>query len=321
MTDIQLSYSAAGVVPIKLIRRAKEFYFRGKLMPHHAQISLTDKCNLNCDFCSCSRRDRQRELGYLQAGRILRNLASLGCKALTITGGGEPLMHPYFGEILEECDQLRMKTGLVTNGLLLGETKRTNLLSLIWCRISSSDDRDIGELLDIAVPMITDIPAIDWAFSYVVTEKFQPDKLEAIIRAGMDLNVTHIRVVSDLLDLENTPNMYDVQQYMVEAGVDLSRTIFQGRKRFTRGSSRCLISLVKPVIGTDGNVYPCCGVQYAMSDMGLDFDPRMSMGDDIQGVYAIQKHFDGSVCSRCYYSQYNDLLARIITPLQHEEFI
>jgi len=321
MTDLISSYSAAGVLPVKLLRKAREFYFGGKLAPYHAQISLTNRCNLACEFCSCGERDNGQELSFMDACGIMNDLAGLGCKGLTITGGGEPLMHPDFEGFVDYVHLLDIRMGLVTNGLLLQDIDSLQLGKLTWCRVSASDDRDIRALLAAIIPTAARANGVDWAFSYVVTRDFNPDKLEQVIRAGMDMDMTHIRVVSDLMDLDAVPDMYDVQQYMVEAGVDVSRTMFQGRKRYTRGAKRCLISLVKPVIGTDGRMYPCCGVQYAMEDMGKDFDKRMAMNGDIDSVYAKQASFDGSACARCYYGQYNDLLARIVDPLEHEEFI
>ena len=321
MTDLISSYSAAGVLPVKLLRKAREFYFGGKLAPYHAQISLTNKCNLSCGFCSCGKRDNTQELSFMDACGIMNDLAGLGCKGLTITGGGEPLMHREFEGFVDYVYLLGIRVGLVTNGFLLQHVGLEHLDKLTWCRVSASDDRDIGALLVSVTDAAARAPGVDWAFSYVVTKDFDPDKLEQIIRVGMDMGMTHIRVVSDLVDLDRVPDMYDVQQYMVEAGVDISRALFQGRKRFTRGAKRCLISLVKPVVGTDGRIYPCCGVQYAMEDMAGDFDERMRMDGDIEGIYAMQASFDGSACVRCYYGQYNNLLAKIVDPLEHEEFI
>jgi len=319
--NLSASFSSASVMPVKLLRKARELSFNGKLRPLHAQISLTNKCNLSCEFCSCSNRDNNQELDYAQAVDVMAELSSLGCQAVTITGGGDPLMHPKFEAFSHAVDHMEISQGLVTNGFLLGGLSDECLRRMVWCRVSASDDRDTGKLIGEVVGAVHRAPAVDWAFSYVVTKDFNPDKLEQIIRASVDMRMTHVRVVSDLIDLQGVPDMWDIQQYMVEAGVDISKVIFQGRRRFTRGSSRCLISLVKPVVAADGQIYPCCGVQYAREDMGLDFDAKMCMGSNIQDIWNNQLSFDGSECSRCYYSQYNDTLAKLIDPLEHEEFV
>jgi len=85
----------------------------------------------------------------------------------------------------------------------------------------------------------------------------------------------------------------------------------------------CLLSILKPVIGVDGYIYPCCGTQYALEDPARDYDRAMRMGkiEDLEDIILNQAFFNGSICHKCYYSQYNEALDVMIKGLKHESFV
>ena len=73
------------------------------------------------------------------------------------------------------------------------------------------------------------------------------------------------------------------------------------------------------MIGADGLVYPCCGIQYARK--GIKRDLNSSMGDDLNKIMKEQLNFDGSYCDICYYDKYNQLLGQLIDPIEHVEWV
>ena len=89
-----------------------------------------------------------------------------------------------------------------------------------------------------------------------------------------------------------------------------------------------MISLLKPNIDPEGNFYPCCGIQYSQNDEIRNFDQTFSMGNVfeegiLEEIYENQEYFDGSVCKKCYYSDYNNTLNDIwdFKSLKHKAFI
>jgi organic radical activating enzyme len=255
---------------------------------------------------------------------LLSKLSMAGARAVTITGGGEPVMHPKFDKIIEIVKTLGMRSGLVSNGILLPKVSQASLNTLSWLRVSVSDDRDIEEVLgSVRVAHSKSNGMLGWAFSYVLSEVPDYDKLARVIEFANSYNFTHVRIVSDLLDTENVPEMAEVQKHIQLLGINDSLVIYQGRKTATLGAKRCWISLLKPMFSSDGKMFPCCGVQYAMEPPALDFDDRMVMGNLFSWRlrYIQQTPFDGSNCARCYYSDYNQALEAILTPLDHEDFV
>ena len=321
--DNKYSYTAAGSIPLKLVRHStlERFRITKKIEPVHVQLCPTNKCNLRCEFCSCKNVDKDKELSFSKLTRIAANLKKLGTKAVTITGGGEPLMHDSISQIISLFNDLDIQVGLVTNGFLLDQLNQDAMSRLTWCRISCSDEIDFkGYLYE---PM-EEYKNVDFAFSYVVTEFFKPENLAAFIDYANKKNFSHVRVVSDLIDLDNVPSMEVVKN--VKSVVDDRKVIYQERREYTKGSKRCYISLLKPLVAADGKVYPCCGVQYASMYNGgdLSFPERMSMGDasSFESLKsALFEPFDGSDCDKCYYEGYNEILAAIDGDIKHGEFL
>lgn len=316
------SYTAAGTLPAKVIKQAQAIYADGKFKPLHLQISPTNVCQLDCPFCSCANRASNVEMDLAEYLRIIDCFAAAGCKAATITGGGEPTLHRNINEILLGTWGRRIATGLTTNGLSLDRVETDALRTLTWCRVSFSDDRafDMAFTSQI-VHAVTRAPDVDWAFSYVLTASPNWENLQRVIDFANRHAFTHVRIVTDLLDVDSVAPMWGVKAQLQVLGVDDSRVIYQGRKTYQRGAERCLISLIKPVISADGGWYPCCGVQYALEHPSRDFEARMCMGHDHAQILSGQKPFDGSQCARCYYGDYNQVLGAMSGPIEHEFFV
>ena len=314
---MRMAFTSADVFPIKLLS-ACSYPVRGmRIEPRHLQLNLTNRCNLKCAFCSCANRDRDGEMSYTDASMLLTRFRVLGCRAVTVTGGGEPLLHPQINDIIDKARQLGISVGLVTNGLALDSL--TNGWPS-WVRISFSDDRAFNTAFVTTVERAVERIKTDWAISYVLTSKPNWDNLRNAVTMANLLGFTHVRIVSDLLDLDNVPTMDEAAK---ELGGEDHIVIYQGRKDFSPGHKNCWISLLKPVVDVDGTVYPCCGVQYAMEQPSGRYDPSMSMGhwDSFSDRTSKQVCFDGSKCVRCYYQCYNELLARMVSVPTHAEFV
>jgi len=321
-TDRVASFTAASAFPLKVIQNRACRNGVGRIIPVHVQFNPTNACNLNCSFCSCSNRKKTEKMRLEEFQGMIRMFAGLGTKALTITGGGEPMLHPNINEIIRASVECGVQVGLVTNGVFAGNLSMARMkFPPKWIRVSVSDDRDVDGLFKSLLPVISTIGS-DWAFSYVLTRAPDYDKLRAIVKFAEDHGFCHVRVVADLFDIGAVPNMEVVRSELSFSSGE-ALVIYQGRKEFVLGRASCLISLLKPVIGPDGGVWPCCGVQYALNDPSRDLETSMRMGDwrDFPLIMEEQFAFDGSRCVRCYYDEYNRVLGMLTVPLEHREFV
>lgn len=315
------SFASAGQFPAKILRMKglAEQVKRQTIPPIHLQFIPTNRCNLNCRFCSCQKRDFNKEMTLAKAREILWQFGKLGMQCMTITGGGEPCLWSPLSEFLLCAASDDISVGLVTNGTKLSYVTEDALKTLKWCRISCSDE---ANRIDAFRTVIDRVPGVDWAFSYVVTSTPNADNFIEHVRFAREHNFTHMRVVANIIDLDHAADFSEFKAHAANEARELI-IIWQDRQTFTRGMSSCLISLLKPVIGPDGEIYPCCGAQYARANMDLDLAQEMRMGDISRAyrIWAEQKYFDGSKCDRCYYGAYNELLGMIQEPLMHELFV
>lgn len=297
------SYESAGAFPFKLLTYYGDIVLG--MFPIHLQLSITNKCNKNCPWCSCSKVDRKQELHLDVIKKIIDFFKKKGTLAVTITGGGEPTLHPELPEICYYCCLNGIEIGLVTNGVSQKDYQHINK-TVRWVRVSVTDYIDLRGVSN-------RLPDVDIGVSMTI-DKPDLKLIETICNETCDVeNITHLRFVDNILnpDREGGKKVCNIVKRFPKA-------FYQDRSAFSRGNSPCLLSLIKPFIGTDGYLYPCCGVQYATEEK-RKFPKSMRMGKWFE--YDNLKPFDGSICSVCYYNQYNSLLKDICKGINHREFV
>ncbi len=86
------------------------------------RVSLTDQCNLRCNYCMPIHADFMDVSRYLtpdEYGEIIAELVSFGLEEVRLTGG-EPLLRQALPEILTTISRCNLKKiSLTTNGILL----------------------------------------------------------------------------------------------------------------------------------------------------------------------------------------------------------
>jgi len=111
------SYTAASTFPDKLLH--KKVVEKGRIVPIHAQLIPTNKCNLNCSFCSYRDREKNLEIDFPILKDVIDTLADRGTKAITWTGGGEPCLYDKINEAIDYAASRGVESGLVSNGIAL----------------------------------------------------------------------------------------------------------------------------------------------------------------------------------------------------------
>ncbi len=324
--DIKTSFTAADSMPLKVLldkELVHHVHHYNRIIPVHIQFLPTNKCNMNCRFCSCSERDATLEMDFNLARTIIEKCRKSGTKAVTITGGGEPLMYPHFNDLVDCFHVNSIKIGLVTNGLLLHKVPRETLDRITWCRISNDDQRTFSGVYSKQLSgVVAKSPGVDWAFSHVVSSNSNVEEIARIITFANQYSFTHIRLVADLFHPEGV-DMDLLKHALLKMKVDDSRVVYQGRKSYDRGED-CYIGYLKPLIGPDAKIYACCGVQYALEVPSKDLPEELCLGDALDLEAILERSaipLNGNNCVKCYYMNYNNLLRGMLKSVVHKEFV
>jgi MoaA/NifB/PqqE/SkfB family radical SAM enzyme len=81
--------------------------------PVTADIFLTNFCNQECEYCRY--KHGTGHMAPVIFERVITVLKAAGIKAINLTGGGEPLLHPEIGQITEILHQAELPYGINTN--------------------------------------------------------------------------------------------------------------------------------------------------------------------------------------------------------------
>jgi MoaA/NifB/PqqE/SkfB family radical SAM enzyme len=100
-----------------------DYFFNGYKTLISLELDLTNLCNNNCPKC-VGVKDNPVSLTFEQVKILVDQLVDdFDMKSIIISGGGEPLLHPNFSEILYYIKGKGLKIGLNSNGLALDSEK------------------------------------------------------------------------------------------------------------------------------------------------------------------------------------------------------
>lgn len=133
--------------------------------PVHIRLKPTNTCNHHCGYCTYglgqdesrnTHREPVRKNDFIARSKMREltdDLVDLGVKAVTFSGGGEPLTYQWIGEAVERLRAGGVDLSLITNGQLLQGPTAQLFAQAKWVRISfdSPDPEEYARLRRIAV--------------------------------------------------------------------------------------------------------------------------------------------------------------------------
>jgi radical SAM protein with 4Fe4S-binding SPASM domain len=115
--------------PMKLLahrERVKKMLAGEPVFPVSVELDLSLRCNHGCTWCSFDgwRQANWINLPGARALTLIDELADCGVLSVTLTGGGEPLVHNMAPKVMEKLTARGLEWGIVTNGFLLTGPRR-----------------------------------------------------------------------------------------------------------------------------------------------------------------------------------------------------
>lgn len=88
--------------------------------PVHAELDLTDRCNVACYFCNQQDTRSKIQIPGERARELIDAMVAAGLRSVRLSGGGDPLHHKEIGPILDHLEERGVVIdNLTTNGVSL----------------------------------------------------------------------------------------------------------------------------------------------------------------------------------------------------------
>ena len=275
--------------------------------PLYVRVKPINLCNHGCFFCVYSTGFRVKDGGdeehiisgmhedmkeqdvipYEKMREILYNFWEMGVKAVTYSGGGEPLMYPEIVKTMRETLDYGIDLSIITNGQNLAKERAEVLADAKWVRVS----------MDYTTPeqmkRFRNVPENSFKAVLRNIEQFAQIKKQTC-DLGVNFivhrnNYKNLGVFTQLLKdvgVENVrfspmyvPDFYDYHELIAQEvneqlqaiqSICNDRFTVNSTYNITPGSShsstrsykRCWIMQTVPVVGADLNVYACHNKAY-----------------------------------------------------------
>lgn len=283
--------------------------------PLSLQIAPTSICNLNCDFCSNSKRVKHESLDIEKLTEFLRVFSGTA-KVCEWTGGGDPTLYSDINEAMFSAYCLGYAQGFITNGLDFSGIFETSFSFLNWIRISLNgldygkkavNPRDLGFRGTLG-------------FSYVWNEKSFIETMHEIRNICKSYGGSYVRIVPNCIATleeqeENNKMVADIVKHLGEPFFFQAKTFKQPDK--------CYWYAFKPFILHDGGIYRCSSV-VLNSGANRTFHNKYricKMEDFYEITQQELKGFDTENCTHCVFYPQNEMIKDLLKPDEMVNFI
>lgn len=182
-----------------------------RVAPIYIRIKPTNYCNHKCYYCSYADSElglrdsvnRQDQIPWDKMQEIISDMVDMGVKAVTFSGGGEPLVYPYIVHAMQKVLDAEIDLSIITNGQLLKEERAEVLSKAKWVRVSF--DSANAE----TYAKVRQLPLV--AFDEVCNN----------IRKFAEMKQKHCELgINFVINHENYGHVYDMAQMVKELGAN-----------------------------------------------------------------------------------------------------
>lgn len=326
--------------------------------PLYIRIKPTNLCNHNCYYChyknSYLTLDEYKSSDFIPYDKmmeIINDMKKMQVKAVTFSGGGEPLVYPYIEPAMEKILQAGIDLSMITNGSMLTGKKAEILAKAKWVRISIDSinpenyakirgiSDNAMETLLINIKEFAKIKRNDCELGInFVIGKENYKEIVKVANTMKDLGVNHVKFAplfsnnteeyhKDIKDevistLEKLSTELNSDHFKI---IDLYTSDFDNYEVFKRTYSRCPIKEFVCIIGANSKVYYCHDKAYLSDGCVCDLNNQsLFEGWNSEAVTKKFKEFDAKkICKQhCVYDSRNTLINTFLDmDMRHVNFI
>jgi len=284
------------------------------------EFALTNICSCKCSFCGIWKQKPKVTVDTEKAIKVIDKLAELGVGFVTLTGG-EPLIHPDFDKIIEECN----KKGIISS--ILNADAR-----LFTKKVLDKLEKNKPDLVSISIDHYTD---------KVEYESRKIPKLLSHIKTAVDsLKKRNIRVAGSIVIcnfnhkslkklcdkcieigfdqiLINYPEISESEVYVLGGNaINLSKkqviTALEEVKELKKtypisNPVESINNIITYLKGENPKYYCLGGSRVFFVDWHLNTYPCMHLNKNLGNILTLYKtDFDMKPCNCCNMSWYRD---------------
>ena len=326
--------------------------------PLYIRIKPTNVCNHNCYYCHYKNAyltlDEYNPADYIPHDKmmeIIDDMGEMGVKAVTFSGGGEPLAYPFIEETMEKIVEKGIDLSIITNGSMLMGKKAEILARAKWVRISIDSIvpenyakiRGISDnAMEILLNNIKEFARIknddcELGINFVIGKENYKEITE-VANTMKELGVNHVKF-APLFSNETEEYHKDIKEEVITnlsrlserlnsdkfKIIDLYTSDFDNYEVFKRTYSRCPIKEFVCVMGANSKVYYCHDKAYLSDGCVCDLSLQsFSDGWNSEAVSRKFKEFDAKVLCRqhCVYDSRNMLINSYLDmDMNHVNFV
>jgi len=267
--------------------------------PVHIRLKPTNVCNHSCYFCAYRTDDLdlggemnlKDRLAPEKMAEIVEDIVEMKVKAVTFTGGGEPLLYPGISQYIEQLAEGGVKVSMLTNASQLSG-KRADVLArhATWVRVSIdgwdgpsyAKYRGVDEAeFDKVINNLTAFSKLDSSCvlgASIIVDHRNAMHIAELARTLKSAGVAHAKISACVVSNDGAEN----NAYHAEFGSIVKEQIAQARllngdgfevidhyhelaERFDKDYDSCPFLNFLTVIGADGVVYTCQDKAYTTS--------------------------------------------------------
>jgi MoaA/NifB/PqqE/SkfB family radical SAM enzyme len=289
----------------------------------------------------------RRRIETAKIMEIVESCSKLGVKAIQLTGGGEPTVHPDFNDICRKIIENRIDFSVVSNGLLMDRRKMSLLKEAKWVRISldAANAETYGKIRNVPAKefqvVINNIRRLKSlgvyvGVGFVVVRDNYKEILEAV-DVAKSLGVDNVRLgavfqsgnsdyyagINDrvLADCARAAKLSNSRFTVFDNFTERYSDLVQGRPNY----NKCRYMHFTTYIGADMNVYVCCTNSYSRRGLiGSLANCTFSELWNSAQKRAYFEEFRATDCLRCMFNEKNLAIERALQAnpdLDHSNFV
>ncbi len=294
---------------------SKIFHFHDKLRdmeagrltpPLHVRCKPTNRCNHACAYCCyrsedlflSERMNERDEIPRDKMAEIAADLVAMNVRAVTFTGGGEPLLYPHIAATVRTLADGGVKVAMLSNGgLLQGEVAQLLARRAVWVRVSMDaadpalyarsrrvSEREFARVCDnlaafAAIPGRTCTLGIN-----LIVTRDNATQVLGFLELAKSLRADHVKVSAAVVATTPRENdeylapIYDTVKSQIAHGmakladdhfdvIDKFHLAGSDAEGFERSYDWCPFAQCLTVIAADQNVYTCQDKAYTSAGL------------------------------------------------------